>query len=73
MAAMKTGDPGCRHPYVDYETDPLWPLIEHGIDDLVKNHDLIEQTGRDHIVGFLCKAILKGQKNASTLPRSSVD
>ena len=70
---LRSGDPGYRHPYVDYETDPLWTLIEQGISDLVTNHDLIEQTGRDHIVGFLCKAILNGQKKASTLPRSSED
>lgn len=70
---LKPGDSGYRHPYVDYEVDPLWPLIEKGIADLVKNQDLVEKEDRNYIVGYLCKVILKGQKRAKTLPvRSKV-
>jgi hypothetical protein len=69
---LKPGDPGYRHPYVDYEADPLWPLIEKGIGDLAKNQDLIEQEDRSYIVGYLCKVISKGQK-ARTLPKCSED
>jgi hypothetical protein len=61
---LKPGDPGYRHPDVKYETDPLWPLIEKGIGDLVNNQDLIEQEDRNYIVGYLCKVILNGQKIA---------
>ena len=39
----KPGDPAYRHPYTDYEDDPLWPLIEKGIGDLVRNNDLVEK------------------------------
>jgi hypothetical protein len=67
---LKPGDPGYRHPYVDYEADPLWPLIEKGVDDLVKNQDLIEQEDRSYIVGYLCKVIPKGQI-ARSLPKRS--
>ncbi len=60
----KTGDAGCKHPYVEYEADPLWPLLEQGIGDLVRNQDLVEQEDRNYIVGYLCKAITKGTKSA---------
>ncbi len=69
-ARRPSGNPGYRHPYVDYAADPVWPLIEKGIDDLVKNKDLIEQTDRSYVVGYLCKVISKGQK-ARALPRHS--
>lgn len=62
--SLKPGDSGYRHPYVEYEADPLWPLIEKGIADLVKNQDLVEQEDRNYIVGYLCKVILTGQKKA---------
>jgi hypothetical protein len=69
---LKPGDPSYRHPYVDYEADPLWPLIEKGIADLVKNQDLIEQTNRNYIVGHLCKVVSKGRK-AQTLAKRTKD
>jgi len=69
---LKPADPGYRHPYVDYEADPLWPLIEKGIADLVKNQDLIEQADRSYIVGYLCKVVSKGRK-AQTLAKRSKD
>ncbi len=69
---LKPGDPGSRHPYVDYEADPLWPLIDKGVDDLVKNQDLIEHADRSYIVGYLCKVISKGLR-AQTLAKRSKD
>ncbi len=69
MVAMKAkrtkpGDPGYKHPYVEYETTPLWLLVEKGINDLVANQDLIEQEDRNYIVGYLCKVISTGLKGA---------
>jgi hypothetical protein len=63
---LKPGEPGYRHPHVDYEADQLWPLIQKGIDDLVKNQDLIEQLDRSYIVGYLCKVISNGQKSVDS-------
>jgi hypothetical protein len=62
----KPGDPGYRHPYANYEADPLWPLIDKGISDLVKNQDLIEQSDRNYIVGYLCAVILQGHDETRT-------
>jgi hypothetical protein len=70
---LRSGDPGYQDPYVEYETDPLWPLLEKGISDLVKNQDLIEQADRRYIVGYLCKVISKGQKRGKGLPRPKKD
>ena len=55
----EVGSSGLSTPYENYEADPLWPLIEKGITDLVTNQDLIEQTDRNYIVGYLCDVILK--------------
>jgi hypothetical protein len=60
--APRPGDPGYRHPYTDYESDPLWPLIHKGIADLVQNHDIVEKDDRDYIVGYLCKIVRRGLK-----------
>jgi|WetSurMetagenome_2_1015567.scaffolds.fasta_scaffold850975_1 hypothetical protein len=70
---LKPGDSGYRHPYVTYETDPLWPLIESGIGELVDNQDLIEQEDRNYIVGHLCKVISSGQQKAKkpSAPRTT--
>ena len=61
----KPGAPGYRHPYIGYEDDPLWPLIERGIGDLVSNFDLVEKEDRNYIVGYLCKVVRKGLKKQS--------
>jgi hypothetical protein len=58
---------------VNYEAGPLWPLIEKGIGDLVENHGLAGQAGQDYIVGYLCKVIPEGQKEAGKLSRRSED
>lgn len=51
-----------EHPYTKYESHPLWKIIERAIDDLVENSDLVEQTAREYIVGYICKKIL-GDEN----------
>ena len=65
---LKTGDPGHRHPYVEYEADPLWPLIEKALGEMVENQDLIERTDRNYIIGYLCKTISKGRRKAKSTP-----
>jgi hypothetical protein len=45
------------YPYAEYETDPLWKIVDKGIGDLVLNLDLVEKTDRKYIVGYLCKLI----------------
>ena len=45
------------HPYSDYEGTKNWKLLDQAIDELVTNSDLIEQTNRAYIVGYLCKSL----------------
>jgi hypothetical protein len=49
------------NPYTAYKSDPLWPLLDKGISELVKNGDLIERTDRAYIVGYLCQAVLSAK------------
>jgi hypothetical protein len=51
------------HPYQQYEGTALWQAVDHAIDDLVNNGDLIEQTRREYIVGYICKIITERQEN----------
>jgi len=49
------------HPYVEYETSLLWKVVNKAIEDLVDNGDLVEQTAREYITGYICKQILDKQ------------
>jgi hypothetical protein len=61
---VKYGDPGYRHPYMDYEGTPMWSWVWKALSDLVKNHDLIEKEDPHYTVGYICKVISNGQKRA---------
>ena len=45
------------HPYIRFESDPLWSILERAIADLAANGDLQEATDRAYIVGYLCRLI----------------
>jgi hypothetical protein len=51
-----------KHPYKKYESHQYWKRIDKGISDLVDNQDLVEQSTRSYIVGYLCKMILSRKK-----------
>jgi hypothetical protein len=53
-----------KHPYKKYESHQYWKRIDKGISDLVDNQDLVEQSARSYIVGYLCKMILSRKKHA---------
>jgi hypothetical protein len=53
-----------KHPYKKYESHRYWKRIDEGISDLVDNQDLVEQSARSYIVGYLCKMILSRKKRA---------
>ena len=62
----KTKGRGGTHPYVRWEGTPLWNAIEKAIADLAKNHDIVEETGRNHIVGYVCKAVGRRKQGVIT-------
>lgn len=49
------------HPYVAYESEWLWEVLKKAIDDLIENGDLVEQTAREYVTGYICKQILDKQ------------
>ncbi|ULO05240.1 hypothetical protein H1230_19250 [Paenibacillus sp. 19GGS1-52] len=51
-----------EHPYKQFENSQLWKILSAGIEDLVRNEDIVEKTARNYIVGYLCK-ILDDQKH----------
>jgi len=46
------------HPYIELEGARLWTTVELAINDLVLNKDLIENTARPYIIGYLCQKLL---------------
>lgn len=52
---MKTGN----FPYQKFEGAPAWAVVDQAVEDLVQNRDLIEQTHRRYVVGFLISSLKK--------------
>mgnify|MGYP001260950387 CR=1 FL=1 len=46
-----------NHPYKMFEKSKLWNSIEKIIDELVENQDIIENTPRVYIIGYICKRL----------------
>jgi hypothetical protein len=44
-------------PYEIYRGTPAWKILDKAIADLVENTDIVEQTRRDYIVGYICKKL----------------
>jgi hypothetical protein len=40
-----------------YRGTPAWKILDKAIADLVDNTDIVEQTRRDYIVGYICKKL----------------
>jgi hypothetical protein len=51
-----------EHPYDDYEGTALWRQIDAAVRDLVDNGDLLEQTDRRYIVGYITKQLSDASK-----------
>ena len=47
------------HPYKDLEDTNLWDVVYGAIDDLVKNQDIMENTSRTYIVGYIVKKLFE--------------
>ena len=55
------------HPYQDLEKTAVWKAIDKAVADLVQNGDLIEETARPYIVGYLTKSVLSGRLSSKRL------
>jgi len=46
-----------KHPYGELEKMAAWTVLDKLVADLVENKDIIEQTDRRYIVGYLIKEL----------------
>lgn len=44
-------------PYHNFQSHPAWGAVDRAIEKLVDNSDLIEQTHRRYIVGYIVKEL----------------
>jgi hypothetical protein len=44
-------------PYDAYRGTDIWKVVDEALSDLVSNSDLIENTRRDYIVGYICQKL----------------
>jgi hypothetical protein len=51
-----------KHPYVRFVETDTWTILNVALDELVENGDIVEQTKRDYIVGYLCKALAEREQ-----------
>ena len=49
------------HPYEALKGTDLWVLISRAIEDLVGNQDILENTPREYIVGYIVKKLVEAK------------
>ena len=57
------------HPYQEFEGTKMWKKVNSAINALVKNGDIKETTGREYIVGYICKMIAPHRVKIKRAPR----
>jgi hypothetical protein len=50
-----------QHPYIKYEQDKTWTVVNDLINDLINNNDIELQTPIEYVVGYICKGLLDSQ------------
>jgi hypothetical protein len=50
-----------QHPYMQYEHSSLWKIIEKAIEELIINQDLVLETRKEYVIGYICQAIERKQ------------
>ena len=51
-----------QHPYIKYEQDKTWTVVNDLINDLINNNDIELQTPIEYVVGYICKGLLDSCK-----------
>ncbi len=55
-----------KSPYTELKNLKCWNIIENAMNDLVQNNDLIEQTSKEYIVGYIVQCILEYYPSLNT-------
>ena len=50
-----------QHPYIKYEQDKTWTVVNDLINNLINNNDIELQTPIEYVVGYICKGLLDSQ------------
>ena len=50
-----------QHPYIKYEQDKTWTVVNDLRNDLINNNDIELQTSIEYVVGYICKGLLDSQ------------
>ena len=48
-----------QHPYIKYEQDKTWTVVNDLINNLINNNDIELQTPIEYVVGYICKGLLE--------------
>jgi hypothetical protein len=46
-----------QHPYIELENSEMWEKVAKSIQDLIENQDLVLQTRKEYVIGYICKSI----------------
>jgi hypothetical protein len=52
-----------KHSYTRYENSDLWNTVRQAVVDLIENQDLELQTREEYVIGYICKALERRQKD----------
>ncbi|MEJ2218739.1 MAG: hypothetical protein P8099_19300 [Gemmatimonadota bacterium] len=48
-----------QKPYRQYESSPVWTVVEEAIRDLEDNQDIEVTTSHHYVIGYLCEQIIR--------------
>ena len=46
-----------KHPYTEYIDTPLWRALASALGDLEASHEITIDTGRDYVIGYMCREL----------------
>jgi hypothetical protein len=46
-----------EHPYIEFENTNIWNIVEQALDNMIENKDVLLQTQKEYVVGYLCKQL----------------
>ena len=46
-----------KHPYTEYIDTPLWRALASALADLEASREITVETGRDYVIGYLCREL----------------
>ncbi len=54
-----------KHPYTEFESSPLWSVVDSALSDLEENQDIQITTHRRYVIGYLVKACVQSMSKGT--------